>query len=96
MATKKLLLVGAGFRAELHDNNITLIVGLSHPVSIPIPQGITVCVQNNSSIEINGINSLVGQFASQIRAVKPPNSYTGKGIRYSDEKIFLKKSKKSR
>jgi large subunit ribosomal protein L6 len=92
---KKLNLVGVGFKAAAQGNKLNLTVGFSHPVNIEMPQGITVATPAPTEIVIKGADrQRVGQLAAEIRAVRPPEPYKGKGIRYADEKITLKETKK--
>ena len=92
---KKLNLVGVGFKAAASNNKLNLQVGYSHPVNIEMPQGITVATATPTEIVIKGADrQRVGQIAAEIRAVRPPEPYKGKGIRYSDEKIVIKETKK--
>ena len=92
---KKLNLVGVGFRAAAQGNKLNLAIGFSHPVNIEMPQGITVATPAPTEIVIKGADrQRVGQIAAEIRAVRPPEPYKGKGIRYSDERVVLKETKK--
>jgi large subunit ribosomal protein L6 len=92
---KKLNLVGVGFKAQAQGAKLNLSVGFSHPVDIAMPQGITVATPTPTEIVIKGADrQRVGQVAAEIRAVRPPEPYKGKGIRYSDEKIVIKETKK--
>ena len=92
---KKLNLVGVGFKAAASNNKLNLQVGYSHPVNIEMPQGTTVATATPTEIVIKGADrQRVGQIAAEIRAVRPPEPYKGKGIRYSDEKIVIKETKK--
>jgi len=92
---KKLTLVGVGFKAQAQGQKLNLTVGFSHPVNIDMPQGITVATPAPTEIVIKGADrQRVGQLAAEIRAVRPPEPYKGKGIRYADEKITLKETKK--
>jgi large subunit ribosomal protein L6 len=92
---KKLNLVGVGFKAAASGAKLNLLVGYSHPVNIEMPQGITVTTATPTEILIKGADrQRVGQIAAEIRAVRPPEPYKGKGIRYSDEKIVIKETKK--
>lgn len=92
---KKLNLVGVGYKAAASNNKLNLQVGYSHPVNIEMPQGITVSTATPTEIVIKGADrQRVGQIAAEIRAVRPPEPYKGKGIRYSDEKIVIKETKK--
>ena len=92
---KKLNLVGVGYKAAASGTRLNLQVGYSHPVNIDMPQGITVATATPTEIVIKGADrQRVGQIAAEIRAVRPPEPYKGKGIRYSDEKIVIKETKK--
>ena len=92
---KKLNLVGVGYKAAASGAKLNLQVGYSHPVNIDMPQGITVTTATPTEVVIKGADrQRVGQIAAEIRAVRPPEPYKGKGIRYSDEKIVIKETKK--
>jgi large subunit ribosomal protein L6 len=92
---KKLSLVGVGYKAQAQGAKLNLQVGYSHPVNIDMPQGITVATATPTEIVIKGADrQRVGQVAAEIRAIRPPEPYKGKGIRYSDEKIVIKETKK--
>ncbi len=92
---KKLNLVGVGFRAQAQGDKLNLSVGYSHPVNKAMPQGITVATPTPTEVVIKGADrQRVGQVAAEIRAIRPPEPYKGKGIRYSDEKIVIKETKK--
>jgi large subunit ribosomal protein L6 len=92
---KKLTLVGVGFRAAAAGNKLNLQIGFSHPVSKDMPTGITVLCPTQTEIVIKGSDrQVVGQIAAEVRAIRPPEPYKGKGIRYSDEKVSLKETKK--
>ncbi len=92
---KKLEIVGVGYRAELEGEKIILNMGFSHLVKLLIPSGIIINVEKNF-ITISGIDKqLVGQFAADIRAVRPPEPYKGKGIKYTDEVVRRKAGKKA-
>ena len=92
---KKLSLIGVGYKAAASNNKLNLQVGYSHPVNIEMPQGITVATATPTEIVIKGADrQRVGQIAAEIRAVRPPEPYQGKGIRYADEKIVIKETKK--
>jgi large subunit ribosomal protein L6 len=95
--SKSLDLVGVGYRAQKSGEGVTLNVMFTHPVEVtPVP-GITFDIEGNNRVHVRGIDKeLVGQVAAQLRAVKPPNAYTGKGVRYSDEHIRLKPGKSAR
>ena len=92
---KKLELVGVGFRAQLQGKSLNLALGFSHPVNFPIPEGISIETPSQTEIIIKGIDrQKVGQVAAEIRAVRPPEPYKGKGVRYAGEQITLKEGKK--
>lgn len=93
--TKKLILEGVGFKSEVAGNSLNLALGFSHPVKLPIPEGLTVTAEKNN-ITVTGIDKeLVGSFASFVRANKKPEPYKGKGFRYVDEVIRRKQGKKA-
>lgn len=84
--TKKLKLVGVGYRAQLKGKKLVLNVGYSNPVEMDAPEGITIEVPSNTEINVSGASKQeVGQFAATVRAVRSPEPYKGKGIRYVDE-----------
>jgi large subunit ribosomal protein L6 len=92
---RKLELVGVGFRAAVQGKTLNLTLGFSHPVTFAIPEGITMETPTQTEIVIKGIDrQKVGQIAAEIRDVRPPEPYKGKGVRYSGEKITLKEGKK--
>jgi len=92
---KKLTLVGVGFRAAAQGSKLNLQIGFSHPVSKDMPAGIKVECPTQTEIVIKGSDrQVVGQIAAEVRAIRPPEPYKGKGIRYSDEKVSLKETKK--
>ena len=92
---KKLTLIGVGYKATAQGAKLNLAVGYSHPVNIDMPAGIKVETPAPTEIIIKGADrQRVGQIAAEIRAVRPPEPYKGKGIRYSDEKITIKETKK--
>jgi large subunit ribosomal protein L6 len=91
----KLELVGVGYRAAVQGKTLNLTLGFSHPVTFAIPEGITMETPTQTEIIIKGIDrQKVGQIAAEIRDVRPPEPYKGKGVRYSGEKITLKEGKK--
>lgn len=93
--TKKLVVEGIGYRAEVAGKDVKLAVGYSHPVLVPVPEGIAVAV-DKGVVSISGADKeKVGQFAAAIRAVKKPEPYKGKGIRYEDEVVRRKQGKKA-
>jgi large subunit ribosomal protein L6 len=85
---------GVGFRAEADKKKLTLVVGFSHPVQLAIPDGLSVQVEANTKIRVEGTDrEQVGQFAADVRAVRPPEPYKGKGIRYAGERVRRKVGK---
>ncbi len=91
---KELEIVGIGYRAALQGKDLVLNVGYSHQVTMTPPEGITIEVPGPNKIVINGYDKqLVGQFASEVRGVRPPEPYKGKGIKYADEVIRRKEGK---
>jgi large subunit ribosomal protein L6 len=92
---KKLSLVGVGYKAQAQGAKLNLTVGYSHPVNKDMPAGISVATPTPTEIVIKGADrQRVGQIAAEIRAIRPPEPYKGKGIRYVDEKITIKETKK--
>ena len=92
---RKLAIEGIGFKADVKGKDIVLAVGYSHLVTLTIPEGIKV-VSDKTGITVSGIDAeKVGQFAAQLRAVKKPEPYKGKGVRYADETIRRKQGKKA-
>jgi large subunit ribosomal protein L6 len=92
--TKILEFVGVGYRAELKKGNLLLNLGFSHPILVKAPEGVTFGVQPDGSITVSSINKyLVGQVAANIRALRPPEPYKGKGIRYRGEYVRRKAGK---
>ncbi len=93
--TKKLFIEGIGYRAEVAGRDLKLALGFSHPVIVPIPEGITVSV-DKGTIAITGADKeKVGQFSAAVRAMRKPEPYKGKGIRYEDEIVRRKQGKKA-
>lgn len=92
---KKLQVEGIGYRAELAGKQLKLMVGFSHPVLIDIPQGITTVVEKNIITVSGSDKEQVGQFSATVRAVKKPEPYKGKGIRYEGEVVRQKQGKKA-
>jgi len=91
---KDLDMEGVGYRAMIKGSILELMVGYSNPVQFPIPKGVTAEVDKNNRITIKGVDKeMVGQVAADIRAVRPPEPYKGKGIRYADERIKRKAGK---
>jgi large subunit ribosomal protein L6 len=92
---KKLSLIGVGYKAQATGAKLNLAVGYSHPVNFEMPAGIAVATPTPTEIVIKGADrQRVGQIAAEIRSVRPPEPYKGKGIRYADEKIAIKETKK--
>lgn len=92
---KKLSLVGVGFRAQAAGSKLSLQIGFSHPVAKDMPEGIQVACPTQTEIVIKGADrQVVGQVAAEVRAIRPPEPYKGKGIRYADEKVTIKETKK--
>jgi large subunit ribosomal protein L6 len=92
---KKLELVGVGFRAAVAGKALNLTLGFSHAVVFDIPEGITIEAPTQTEVLVKGIDrQRVGQVAAEIRSIRPPEPYKGKGVKYSDEKIVLKEGKK--
>lgn len=91
---KRLEIQGVGYRAQVQGRNLVLNVGYSHPVQIEPPDGIQLAVENNTNVIVSGINKEdVGNTAAKIRAVRPPEPYKGKGIRYAGELVRRKAGK---
>jgi large subunit ribosomal protein L6 len=91
---KDLSLVGVGYRAQMQGSKLVLNVGYSHPVEMEAPEGVKVEVPSTTAITVSGISKeKVGQFAAEIRAVRSPEPYKGKGIRYVDEYVRRKEGK---
>jgi len=92
---KKLSLIGVGYKAQAQGAKLNLQVGYSHPVNVDMPAGITVATPTPTEVVIKGADrQRVGQIAAEIRAIRPPEPYKGKGIRYADEKVTIKETKK--
>jgi large subunit ribosomal protein L6 len=92
---RKLTLVGVGFRAQAQGQKLNLQIGFSHPVAKDMPAGITVQTPTPTEIVIKGADrQVVGQIAAEVRAIRPPEPYKGKGIRYAEERVVLKETKK--
>lgn len=92
---KKLNLVGVGFKAAVNGKKLNLSVGYSHPVEFDLPEGVTATTATPTEIVLKSANKQVlGQFAAEVREVRPPEPYKGKGIRYSDEVVTIKETKK--
>jgi large subunit ribosomal protein L6 len=92
---RKLTLVGVGYRAQAADDTLNLTVGYSHPVAYKMPDGVKVETPTQTDIVLKGANrQQVGQVAAEIRAFREPEPYKGKGVRYSDEVVIMKETKK--
>ena len=92
---RKLELVGVGFRAQVQGKALNLALGFSHPVAYAIPEGITIETPSQTEIIVKGVDTQrVGQTAAEIRDIRPPEPYKGKGVRYSGEKVRRKEGKK--
>ena len=93
---KQLEILGVGYRFALKGNTLVISAGYSHPVEMAIPTGITVEVPSNTELLVKGIDKqLVGEFAANVRKIRKPEPYKGKGIRYADEHIRRKEGKKA-
>jgi large subunit ribosomal protein L6 len=92
---RKLELVGVGYRAAVQGKTLNLTLGFSHPISMDMPEGITVEAPSQTEILLKGSDKQrIGQVAAEIRGLRPPEPYKGKGVRYAGEKISLKEGKK--
>ncbi|MBI2316505.1 MAG: 50S ribosomal protein L6 [Betaproteobacteria bacterium] len=92
---KKLTLVGVGFRAQAQGDKLNLSLGFSHPIVHEMPKGIKVETPSMTEILIKGLDKqLVGQVAAEVRSYRPPEPYKGKGVRYADERVVIKETKK--
>jgi len=92
--TKELEIQGVGYRAEAKGQKLNLLLGFSHPVEMIVPDGLSASVENNTRIKIEGIDKQqVGQFAADVRSLRPPEPYKGKGVRYADEHVRRKVGK---
>jgi len=92
---KKLTLIGVGYRAQAQGDKLNLSLGFSHPVVHQMPKGIKVETPQQTEVVVKGIDKqLVGQVAAEIRAYRPPEPYKGKGVRYTDEHVVRKETKK--
>ena len=94
--SKGLEIIGVGYRFQVRGTELVINAGYSHPVTIKIPQGLTIETVSNTEITVNGIDKeLVGEFAAKVRKVRKPEPYKGKGIRYKDEFVRRKEGKKA-
>jgi large subunit ribosomal protein L6 len=92
---KKLTLVGVGYRAQAQGSKLNLSLGFSHPIVYALPEGVKAETPTQTEIVIKGVDrQRVGQVAAEVRAYKPPEPYKGKGVRYADEKVVIKETKK--
>ena len=92
---KKLSLIGVGFKAAASGNKLNLSIGFSHPVDFVMPAGVSVACPTPTEVVLKGADrQVVGQLAANIRAARPPEPYKGKGIRYADEVVVIKETKK--
>jgi large subunit ribosomal protein L6 len=95
--TRKLMLVGVGYRAQMKGKDLSLSLGFSHPVEYPTPEGITISVPSATEIVVEGCDKQkLGQVCAEIRAFRPPEPYKGKGVKYEDEQIVRKEAKKKK
>ena len=93
---KKLEIVGVGYRAAVQGKMLNLTLGYSHPVQLPIPDGITIETPSQTEVLVKGVDKrLVGQLAANIRGYREPEPYKGKGVRYQNEHIIRKEAKKA-
>ena len=93
---KKLESIGVGYRFAIRGNTVVVTAGYSHPVEMEVPKGLTVEAPSNTELNIKGIDkSVVGEFAANVRKIRPPEPYKGKGIRYKDETVIRKEGKKA-
>ena len=91
---RRLILTGVGYRAQMKGKTLALSLGFSHPVEIEAPEGVTLAVEGTNTVVVSGINKAqIGQVAANIRKIRPPEPYKGKGIAYSDEVIRRKEGK---
>lgn len=94
--SKKLQLVGVGYRVAMKGKDLDLNLGFSHPVIYPAREGISFETPSQTEIVVNGIDKQqVGQVAAEIRAIRPPEPYKGKGVKYADERLYRKEAKKA-
>ena len=94
--SKKLQLVGVGYRAQAQGKTLNLALGFSHPIAYQAPEGITIETPSQTEIIVSGCDKQrVGQVSAEIRAYRPPEPYKGKGVRYSDERVIRKEAKKA-
>ncbi|MBI2902931.1 MAG: 50S ribosomal protein L6 [Candidatus Methylomirabilis oxyfera] len=91
---KKLEMIGVGYRASVQGMNLTLMLGYSHPIVFPIPEGIKIGVENQNLLTVSGADKQqVGEVSAKIRSLRPPEPYKGKGVKYASERIRRKAGK---
>lgn len=94
--TKKLQLIGVGYRAQAEGRTLNMALGFSHPINYAVPDGVTVETPSQTEILVSGCDrQKVGQTAAEIRSFRPPEPYKGKGVRYADEHVVRKEAKKA-
>jgi large subunit ribosomal protein L6 len=94
---RKMSLIGVGYRAQAQGKTLSLSLGYSHPISYPVPEGINIVTPTQTEILVSGADKQkVGQVASEIRAFRPPEPYKGKGVRYANEQVLRKETKKTK
>jgi large subunit ribosomal protein L6 len=92
--TKELEIQGVGYRAQIDGNAVVFALGFTHPIRYPIPAGIQVAVDKQTRLSVTGVDrQAVGQVAAEIRSLRPPDAYTGKGVRYANEVVVKKAGK---
>lgn len=95
--TETMTMTGVGYRAAVANNVLTLNLGFSHPVEMPVPTGLTVTVEKATTLHVSGADKCqVGQFAADVRKLRPPEPYKGKGIRYEGEYVRRKEGKRGK
>lgn len=95
--TKMLTMTGVGYRAAVTGSNLTLNLGFSHPIELPIPKGLEVKVEKATTLYVTGADKcVVGQFCADVRKLRPPEPYKGKGIRYEGEIVRRKEGKRGK
>ena len=94
---RKMALIGVGYRAQAQGKTLNLSLGFSHPVNYQVPEGINIATPTQTEILVSGADKQqVGQVASEIRAFRPPEPYKGKGVRYANEQVLRKETKKTK
>ena len=92
--TRRLEIEGVGYRADVRGKELHLLLGYSHPIVVPIPEGLTVVVDGNTKLAVTGTDKqMVGQFVADVRSLRPPEPYKGKGVKYAEERIRRKVGK---